>query len=193
MANRTASFGFSLLMTLGLLSACPSFSDDAEIRQERRAGDDAFVRGDNADAERHYKRALELAKKFGSENENFVESAGDLAKIYAYSVEGRDAEAEALYRERLSVAERIWAHELGLLGFVYDDLAMFYLLRDRYDEAHPLYMKALALKAQAFGANSRQVAQGLDLYSALLKVRQHEQEGLEMEARARAIREKGIH
>ena len=190
MANRIGNLKLFLIMVLGLLSACPSFDDDRQIRQERRAGDEAHVRGDNAVAERHYKRALELSKELGSDNANFVYSAGDLAKIYA--ADGRDAEAEELYLERLSIAERIWAHEPGSLGFVHDDLAMFYLFRDRYDQAHPLYLESLALKAKAFGENSSQLAQGLELYSALLKAKQHEQEGLEMEARAKAIRAKGI-
>ena len=75
--------------------------------------------------------------------------------------------------------------------FLYDDLAMFYLLRDKYDDAHPLYLKSLDLRAKAFGVNAIQVAQGLELYAALLKGMQHEQEGLEMEARAKAIRGKG--
>ena len=97
-----------------------------------------------------------------------------------------------MFRERLCIAESISGQEPDSLNFVYDDLAMFYLLRDRYDEAHPVYIKSLALKAKAFGENSTQVAQGLDLYSALLKAKQHEQEVLEMEARAKAIRAKGI-
>ena len=147
------------------------------------------MRGDYAEAEKQYKAALNLAKQNGSENPNFIFAAGDLARLY--SVEKRDVEAETLFRQRLSIGERIWIREPESLLFLYDDLAMFYLLRDKYDDAHPLYLKSLDLRAKAFGVNAIQVAQGLELYAALLKGMQHEQEGLEMEARAKAIRGKG--
>jgi len=190
MVTRTAGLGVSLVVLLTLLGSCPLLSEDTRIHHQRTAGDEAFVRGDYAEAEKQYKGALDLAKRTGPENSNFVFTAGDLARLY--SVEKRDDEAETLFRQRLEIAERIWIKEPQSLLFVYDDLALFYLLRNRYDNAHPLYLKSLDLRAQAFGANATEVAQGLELYAALLKAKQHDQEGLEMEARAKAIRGKSI-
>jgi tetratricopeptide (TPR) repeat protein len=188
MATRTAALGSFLVVLLTLLASCPLPSEDTRIHHQRTAGDEAFARGDYAEAEKQYKGALDLAKQNGAENANFIFAAGDLARLYL--VEKREAEAETLFRQRLSIAEKIWINNPKSLFFVYDDLAMFYLLRDRYDDAHPLYLKSLDLRAQAFGVNATQVAQGLELYAALLKGKQHEQEGLEMEARAKAIRGK---
>lgn len=188
MVTRSTGQGVVLAVLLALLSSCPLLSEDTRVHHQRTEGDNAFVRGDYATAEKHYKSAVDLAQQSGPENSNFIDAAGDLAKLY--SVEKRDAEAEKLFRQRLSIAEKIWINEPKSLFFVYDDLAIFYLLRDRYDDAHPLYLKSLDLRTQAFGVNANQLAQGLELYAALLKAKQHEQEGVEMEARAKAIRGK---
>jgi tetratricopeptide (TPR) repeat protein len=188
MATRIPEREVFLIVVLVVLSSCPLLSEDTRVHHERTAGDEAFVRGDYAAAEKHYKGAVDLAKQNGPDNSNFILATGDLARLYA--AEKRDAEAEALFRQRLSIAERIWINNPQSLFFVYDDLAMFYLLRDRYDDAHPLYLKSLDLRAQAFGVNATQVAQGLELYAALLKAKRHEQEGLEMETRANNSRKK---
>lgn len=187
-ATRTHGLEVFLIWGLALLSSCPLLSEDTRVHHQRTAGDEAFARGDYAAAEKHYKGAVDLAKQNGPENSNFIFAAGDLARLY--SVEKRDAEAETLFRQRLSIAEKLWINNPKSLIFVYDDLAIFYLLRDRYDDARPLYLKSLKLREQAFGVNAPEVAQGLELYAALLKAKHHEQEALEMEARARAIREK---
>jgi tetratricopeptide (TPR) repeat protein len=187
MATKSSGQGI-LFVFLFLLSSCPFLSEDTRVHHQRTAGDEAFVRGDYAGAEKHYKSAVDLAKQNGPDNGKFISAAGDLARLY--SVEKRDTEAETLFRQRLSIAQKIWTNNPEALWFVYDDLATFYLLRDRYDDAQPLYLKSLDLRAKAFGVNAPQVAQGLELYAALLKAKRHEQEGLEMEARAKAIRAK---
>jgi len=180
--------GFLFLVLIGVLSSCPFLSEETRIRHFRTAGDAALVRGNYAEAEKQYKAAVNLAQQKGTENTNFLYASGDLARLY--SAQKRDGEAESLFRQRLSIAEKIWTKEPESLIIVYDDLASFYLLRDKYDDAHPLYLKSLDLRAKAFGVNAIQVAQGLELYAAFLKGMQHEQEGIEMEARAKAIRGK---
>src|SRR5712691_1442446 len=142
-----------------MINSCLSIIDTGRpFREDLRAADEASARGEYAEAEKQYKAALDLAKQNGVENSDFILVTGNLARLY--SAEKRDAEAETLFRQRLSIAEKVWSNDPKSLLFVYDDLAIFYLLRDRYDDAHPLYLKSLDLRAQAFGVNAPQVAQG---------------------------------
>src|SRR5712691_7161283 len=120
---------------LFLLASC-ALSEETRIRHYRTAGDDAFARGNYAEAEKEYKAALELARHRGVDKSNFVFAAGDLAKLY--SAEKRDVEAEDLYRQRLQPAKEIWATNPERLSQVYYDLALFYLTKHKYDAGKPI-------------------------------------------------------
>jgi hypothetical protein len=48
----------------------------------------------------------------------------------------------------------------------------------------------LTLKEEAFGANSREVADTLELYALLFRANGHDDEALQMDARAKSIRAK---
>ena len=86
------------------------------------------------------------------------------------------------------MGETIWANDPGMLGTVYDDLAIFYLTKNRHDEAKPIYERAIAVREKGFGEANPEVAKSLELYAALLRLRQYEQEADAMTARANAIK-----
>jgi len=176
----------NLILVLLSLASCPFLSEETRIHHHRTAGDEAFARGDYAGAEKQYRAALDLAKRRGPDNDNFLFVAGDLAKLY--SVEKRDTEAEALFRQRLLLAENVWAKDPKMLATVYYDLALFYLTRHRYDDGKPIYDRLLALKEQSFGPNALEVADTLELYALLFRANGHNEEAAQMEARTRTIR-----
>jgi tetratricopeptide (TPR) repeat protein len=185
---RSTALGSVVFAFISLFASCPFLSEDTRIRHYRAEGDDAFTRDDYREAEKQYKAALDLAKRHGADNTNFIFAAGDLARLY--SVEKRDTDAEALFRQRLLIGEKVWAKDPGMLSWVYHDLALFYLTRNRYDDAKPVYERLLALKEQAFGPDAPEVADTLELYALLFHSNGHDEEATQMEARAKAIRAK---
>ena len=58
------------------------------------AGAQAYAQGRYAEAEQHFKAALQEAKRFGSQDPRLATSLNNLAELYR--VQGRYAEAEKL-------------------------------------------------------------------------------------------------
>ncbi len=154
------------------------------------AGDRAYLNGDYEEAEKQYRAALRLAEQNGRQNPNVITALRSLATVY--EDQKKDAEAEALYRDRITLADSEWRNDPKWLYMVYDDLAMFYLYRNRYEDARPLIMRAIELREMAFGPQDPEVAEGLEYYSLLLRAKGHEQEAVQMENRAKDIRSKQI-
>jgi tetratricopeptide (TPR) repeat protein len=175
-----------LLLLLLSLTSCPLLSEDTRIHHERTAGDQAFARNDLDGAERHYKVALDLSRRNGNENSNFILAAGDLARLY--SAQKREPEAEELFRQRIPIADKVWAQDAKMRSSVYYDLALFYLSRHRYTEGKPVYDQLMPLREQAFGQNSAEVADTLELFAQLFRANDHPDEATSMGSQAKAIR-----
>src|SRR6266851_2052538 len=112
----------SLLCLLVIPVACCRFvTNDYLIQRHLRVGHEALARGDYTKAENEFKSAVELSEQSANDQSSFITATGDLARLY--STEKRDAEAERLFRERISKAERLWSKD-SRLPFVYDDLAI---------------------------------------------------------------------
>lgn len=152
------------------------------------AGDQAFTQKDYVEAEKQYKAAIAEAEKAGPENGMVIIALHYLAQVY--SAQQRDDEAEAILKRRLAMAEKIWVQEPKLLAAAYDDLAIFYLTKNRPADAKPYYERALTVEAEAFGADSLEVARLLELYAGLLRLKNEDAEAIQMETRANAIRSK---
>jgi tetratricopeptide (TPR) repeat protein len=69
-------------------------------------------------------------------------------------------------------------------------LARKHVAGDRYTQAEPLYLRALAIQEKALGPEHLDVATTLEDYAALLRKLNRGAEAAEMEGRARAIRAK---
>ncbi len=73
------------------------------------------------------------------------------------------------------------------VGRCLNALAMFYKAQGRYEEAEPLYKRAIAVTEQALGASHRHLAITLDGYASLLRLTHREAEASELEAQTHAI------
>jgi hypothetical protein len=181
--------GIILISLLALSSQFDSCRDLFQRKVDRHedAGKEALAKGDYVLAEKEFKLALEnLNLQWEGDRDRYVFVSGDLGKTYWFM--NRDSEAEAVFRDRLKKADELWHIKPEILFYAYDDLAIFYLVRKRFDDAQPLYIRAIELREKAFGPNDPRVAAGLELYKALLVIGAHEKESNELAARAAAIR-----
>ena len=69
-------------------------------------------------------------------------------------------------------------------------LAALYYSQGKYNEAEPLYRRALSIWEKALGPEHPDVATVLENYALLLRKTNREAQAEELEARARAIRAK---
>lgn len=72
-----------------------------------------------------------------------------------------------------------------------NSLAVLYRTQGKYEEADPLYQRALAILEKALGPEHPHLATCLENYAVLLKKMGRAAEAATLEARAQAIREKG--
>ena len=71
-----------------------------------------------------------------------------------------------------------------------NNLAMLYDSQGLYEEAEPLYQRALAIREKALGPEHPNVATSLEDYADLLRETNRESEAAKLDARAKAIRGK---
>jgi tetratricopeptide (TPR) repeat protein len=164
-----------------MMNAClPSFASRRAYNKHVHDASTAYSAGDYARAEHDYKEAIKIAKASGSETDQIVAMRG-LAQLYAHTK--RDAEAEAVFRQRIELGERSLNHSPRLLATTYDDLATFYILRGRMAEAKPVYERSISLLEQKFGPNSNEVVESLEYYSKLLNNLEQSYEAEQMQKR----------
>jgi tetratricopeptide (TPR) repeat protein len=163
----------------------PDTTRTTRILEHRMAGDQAYMKDDYAEAEKQYKNALALAELYGPEEPLVLTNLYPLGMLYM--TQKRDAEAEAVFRRRIKLAEKIKAQDPEGLASVYEELATLYLLRGRYSEAEPVYKRALALYQTAYGADSPKMAEPLKYYASLLRRINHNDEAADLDARAANI------
>lgn len=180
-----------VLMLIGVLSflSCYRPSTATRFLEYQTAGDKAYTRQDAAEAEKQYKTAIAVAEEDGPENSLVLIGLRSLAQLYMS--QKKDAEAESLFQKRVVIAERISSSNLEELAAVYDDLATFYLLRDRYSEAEPIYKRSLSIYQTAYGAGSPKVVENFGYYASLLRRINRNDEAAELEARAKSITKEG--
>jgi tetratricopeptide (TPR) repeat protein len=71
----------------------------------------------------------------------------------ARAAEGRLAEAEALYKESLGIAERVMPGNDPVLAGSLNNVGQFYRAQKRFAEAAPLFKRALPIYVTAYGEN----------------------------------------
>ena len=71
-----------------------------------------------------------------------------------------------------------------------NNLADLYRVQGKYGEAEPLYKRSLAITEKALGPDHPDVATSLENYALLLRKMQSNAEAVELEANAKAIRDK---
>src|SRR5262249_7907741 len=76
--------------------------------------------------------------------------------------EGKDGEAEGLYKRALAIREKALGANHPNVGQTLNNLALVYLDQGKYSEAEELFKRALAIRETALGANHSDVGQTLN-------------------------------
>ncbi len=100
---------------------------------------------------------------------------------------GRYPESEKLFKLALVEAEKLGPYDPRLAASL-NNLAELYRTQGKYDQAEPLFKRALAIKEKALGPDHPSVATVLENYAALLKATSRQSEAGVLLARARMIR-----
>ena len=85
----------------------------------------------------------------GKEHSDTITSMNNLASLFQY--QGKYAEAEPVYKEALSVCQKMLGEEHPDTLTSMNNLALLFQYQGRYTEAGPLYMEALSRCKKAFG------------------------------------------
>lgn len=182
--RRTIGKLLLVVMCIGLLSSCKSRV--GSLLEHQHTGDEAYRQGNYTKAEEEYKAAIGEAEKLGSENVMVIICLRSLAEVYL--AQNRMAEAEITYRKRIALADKCVGCDPAYQITVYDDLAVFYILENRISEAKPVYESAILLTERVYGAEDMRVANKLEYYANLLKIKGQDVAASEMEDQAARIR-----
>lgn len=179
---RAWSAAFLAATVVALIGSCSNSA--AEVVRHKNAGDDAYVRGNYAEAERQYQAAVAKAQKLNPTDGLTLICMRSLGQVYV--AQGRTAEAEAIYKKRVELLKES-PKDAAYGSTVYDDLATFYILAGRIEEAKPAYDGAIALTKIAYGDDDVRVMERVDYYVQMLKANNYETEALQLQKRAVSI------
>jgi len=131
-------------------------------------GAKAFEQHRYDEAEKWLKAALNEAEGFGSNDPRLATTLDDLAEVY--HAQGKDAEAEPLYKRSLAIREKAGVPDQSDQVGTLNGLADLYRAQGKYAEAEPLYKRSLAISEKNHGRTHPEVAASLDnladLYAA---------------------------
>jgi tetratricopeptide (TPR) repeat protein len=170
-----------------LAAAAPAMAQDAAAWQKAvEQAKDAYRLHDYDRCDQLLRTALEEARKFGADDPRVGVTLHDQANLAA--ARGRDAEAEALYGQAVTLLEKARGPEHPQVAMARLGRADFLTARGRPAEAEPDYQRALHGLEQAVGPNHPIVATVLERYALMLRRTDRTAEAEKLEARARDIR-----
>ena len=145
--------------------------------------------GDYAEAERIFRRLLEIAeRKFGTEHEHIASVLGGLASVYVR--QGRYVEADALYKRAIAVRERaLGENHLDFAEVLYSSAEVSVQLA-RYSEAEALLKRALTVAEKTLSADDPSYALGLNRLAWVYTLEKRDAEAEQLIKRTLAIWEK---
>lgn len=142
--------------------------------------------GAYADAERSYRRAVEIATRI--RDPDTVSLSGNLA--ISVRRQGRYLEAEALFRHAIAAGEPVLGPDHPDVVKSLNGLADTLRLRGQYPEAEALFRRVLAVRERTLGANNADTGQALGGLANTLSAEGHHAEADGLQRRAIAIQEK---
>ena len=123
-------------------------------------------------------RQLEsIEKTRGPVDRDVAGALNNLALLY--SDQGRDIEAEPLYKRAIAIMEKIGGLDSGGAAAELNNLAALYQRQERYTEAEPLFNRALALREKSLPNGHPDIGQALNNLATL-----YEKEGRHAESEA---------
>ena len=186
MRNPRTTWVLAGMLCLALWSA--SFSQGILWETYNDAGMEAYKQGDYTKAEKLWVAALKEAEKFGTQDPRLATGLNNLGVLY--KAQGKYSEAEPLCRRSLAIREKTLGPDHPDVATSLGNLAGLYRAQGKYGEAEPLYKRSLAIYEKALGPDHPDVATSLENYALLLRKTQRNAEAVEMEAHAKAIRDK---
>ena len=142
----------------------------------------------DAEAEKFYKRALEITKQLVGENHPDVAThLNNLALFYFEKV--RHSEAESLFIQALELTKSFCGEEHLDVATVQHNLAALYVIQGRYSEAEPLHLKALEIRIRSLGEEHPDVATSLNDLAYLYDCQGHYSQAEPLFIKALKIRE----
>ena len=139
------------LVCLGLAAVAYLSFQDGRWKYYKVAGETAYQQGNYAEAERQLVAALKEAERFDPEDPRLATSLNNLAALY--QAQGRDAEAEPLYKHALAIDEKILGPDHPNFARDLNNLAELYRIQGRYAKSEPLIKRSLAILEAAFGSD----------------------------------------
>ena len=127
-------------------------------------------------------RAVKMVRT--KENVGLMSSVLD-TQANILSGQGNDAEAEQVFREAL-----IWWEKLPddpNVAVTMVGLAKLYTEQGRYDEAEPLFLKAIDIQKEKLGAENPERIKSLKEYASLLRKTNREREAAQLEAPLKSL------
>ena len=112
----------------------------------------------------------------------------NLASVY--SEQGKNGEAEPLYKESLAIMKKVFRDEHHEVAQSLNNLAELYRQQGKYAEAEPLYKESLAIMKKVFGDEHPDVATSLNNLALLYKTQGKYDEAEPLYKESLAIRKK---
>jgi tetratricopeptide (TPR) repeat protein len=169
------------------LGAAPGRAQDAALWQQSvEAAKAAYRQKDYARSEQLLQTALAEARKFGAEDPRVAVTLHNQANLAA--AQGKDREAEPLYRQALALLEKVRGPDHPQVTMVRLGLADLLAAQGNYAEAETGYQRALSGFEQTVGPNHPIVATVLERYALMLRRAGRDPDAEKVEARAREVR-----
>lgn len=139
-------------------------------------------------AEAEYRKSLEIRRKvLRADHPDIGAVSSNLADTCV--MQGKDAEAEALLKEAVRIAEKDDPQGTNL-GYALHNLACLYSQTGRTGDSLPLFERSRAVWEKAEGPESDIVAVSLDMHAGALELAGRGGEARDLRARAERIRNK---
>jgi len=117
------------------------------------------------DAETSAKEAVGIAEKIQPQDGRLPEAVGQLANVYMWRLDYKDA--VAAYNRQLALSQKLYGPESPMLATALQSLGMAALVQKDFASAQADFSRALELNLKAYGDNSNEAATSL---SALARV-----------------------
>lgn len=156
-----------------------------------RTGVYLAARAEYAQAERLYRRALEIYENaMGSEHPQTATALNNLAELYR--IQRRHKEAEQLCQRALAIREKVLGQEHPHTAQSLNNLALLLSDQEMDADAEALLRRALRIREKVLGKEHPDTANSLNNLAMLLSNQRKYEEAQPLHWRALAIREKSL-
>lgn len=180
-----------LCLSLLAFSACANPINQRTYMNYLDRGNGAFNKGDLANAEEAYRRALINAQVGHLSDEELAIALYRLGRVKRFLC--KDEEAENALRDSIEAGRKTAVPDNPYMGQRYLELARLYYDQERYKEVVPPMEKGLSIleKLNVEKTDPAAYAYTLDQYADALRKTNRESEAQAIEARVKALRTRG--